>query len=86
MHKENKNAKHTTDNGNDFIADVSISFDMTKDQVDKLEEWKRGLPKKRFGAIDYGYTYCITPTGLGNTLIVKRADGFEINLTDYDMW
>jgi len=26
MHKENKKAKHTADNGNDFIADVSKSL------------------------------------------------------------
>ena len=27
MHKENPQAKHTADNGNDFIADVSNRFD-----------------------------------------------------------
>ena len=41
MNKENKNAKHTADNGNDFIADVSkrsfIGYS-TEDLIDCLPE------------------------------------------------
>lgn len=63
-----------------------ISFEITSEQFEKLRAWKNDLPKKKFGAIDFGYTYCFTPTGIGESLVVTRSDGYEINLTDYDMW
>lgn len=59
-------------------------FSLTNEQNETLKKWMKSLPEKQFGAIDFGYTYCFTPNSLGETIIVKRADGFEIDLTDYD--
>jgi len=41
MSKENKNAKHTGDNGNDFIADVSKS--LLIDVLIRYEQWEANL-------------------------------------------
>ena len=65
---------------------IVLSFDITSGQVEKLKKWKKDLPKKKFGTIDFGYTYCFTPNGIGESLIVKRSDEFEIDLTDYGTW
>ena len=68
--------------------DIGRFFYLTNEQNDKLKEWMKSLPKpdKPFGTIDFGYTYSFTPTGLGEIIKVKRGDGFEIDLTDYDNW
>lgn len=31
-------------------------------------------------------TYLITPTGVGNNITIKSADGEEIDITDYSSW
>ena len=49
------------------------------------ECWEDGYPYT--GAIGGQFTFMITQTSLGPTLIVKDAiTNEELNLTDYDMW
>lgn len=60
------------------------TFKLTKTENKKYLEWRSKLPPKYFGAIGGGYTFSFTPTSLGDIIKVKRADGFEIDLTDYD--
>ena len=38
------------------------------------------------GAIGGATTFCFTPTGLGDILVVKCTCGAEVNLTDFDSW
>lgn len=79
---------NNTRNQAQSATNVGRSFCLTNQQNDRLKEWIKSLPKpeKSFGAVDFGYTYSFTPTGFGETIKVKRTDGFEIDLTDYDCW
>ena len=51
MHKENPQAKHTAENGNDFIADVSGSAFWNDDKVIDFVNWYIELHK-----LDFRYT------------------------------
>lgn len=64
-----------------------MKFELTKEQEKKLDEWKNSLPEiLDFATIGGAYTYQFTPTGLGVGLTVKREDGHEIDLTEYEKW
>lgn len=60
------------------------SFHLTKEENEKYLNWKNTLPPKHFGAIGGGYSFIFTPTSMGDIIKVKRDDGYEIDLTDYD--
>jgi hypothetical protein len=62
-------------------------FDLDKEQLEKLAEWKGKHTKAFVGAIGGRYTYSFSPTSLG--VVVKVKDEItkeEIDLTDYLSW
>lgn len=63
---------------------IAYGFHLTKEQLQKCVKWKNSLPKKHFGAIQGEYSFVFTETTLGEIVKVKRVDGFEIDITDYD--
>lgn len=65
-----------------------MTFEITELEEKKIVEWKETLPEipaDVFGA-EYQYEYIFFPTGMGTTIKVRRVDGEELDLTDYDMW
>jgi hypothetical protein len=63
-----------------------MKFELDEEQVKKYQAWRKKLKKLPPATIGGGETFCFTPTGLGTAVTVKRVDGEEINLTDYDKW
>lgn len=65
-------------------------FVLSAEQHKKYDEWRKEKNKTKgevyVGAIGGAYTFCFTPTGLGDMVVVKCADGTELDLTDYDLW
>lgn len=56
---------------------------LAKPQTDEQKRYGPGY----VGAIGGRHTWCYTPTGLGEILVIKdNATGNEINLTDFDSW
>ena len=66
------------------------TFDLSVEQHKKYDEWRIEKNKTKgevyVGAIGGAYTFCFTPTGLGNMVEVKCADGTKLDLTDSDLW
>ncbi len=58
-------------------------FILSPAQVQKFSEWKKDkvLPSTTIGG---AYTICFTPTGLGDFVEIRCADGTSLNLTDYE--
>ena len=69
---------------------VVLTFEITEKQYKKYKRWRNAKKKKEgelyVGAIGGAYTFCFTPTGIGEIVTVKAADGEELDLTDYDTW
>lgn len=67
---------------------MTCRFELTEDQRRRYEEWKRELrarkPDPYLGMTGGAYTFMFTPTGTGVLVRVVRADGEEVDLTDYD--
>jgi hypothetical protein len=38
------------------------------------------------GAVGGAYTFCFTPTGIGEIIEVTASDGDKLDLTDFDTW
>jgi hypothetical protein len=55
-------------------------------ELEKLDEWLKTKDLNKYcGAIGGRFTYCITPTSLGNIYKVKdNLDKDEIDITEYD--
>ena len=65
-----------------------MEFELSPLEIEKLEAWKKTLselPVDVFGK-DFQFEYKFTPTGVGTIIKVRRFDGEEIDLTDYDSW
>jgi len=66
------------------------NFILSAAQYKKYDEWRKEKNKKDgevyVGAIGGAYTFCFTPTGLGDIVVVKCADGTELDLTEYEYW
>lgn len=62
------------------------TFTLSEEQEKKYKEWHNSLPKADYGTTGGGYTFCFTPTGLGDIVKVKRDDGHELDLTESDKW
>ena len=64
-----------------------MNFRLTKKQNKKLREWKEAI-KTIYG--EYGsYTYCFTPTGIGDVVTVKSSlvgENYFLDLTDVENW
>lgn len=65
-----------------------LQFELTKEQTEQFEKWKNeNEPDLYAGLIGGRYTYELTPTSVGDTLVVKdNLKNIEINLTDYENW
>jgi len=65
-----------------------ITFKLSKRDVEKINKWKESLSPIEIDVYgsDYQFEYIFYPTGLGITKKVRRVDGKELDLTDYDNW
>jgi hypothetical protein len=65
--------------------DNTIVFDLSPEQVEKYQEWKKAkkdsLPQTAIGG---AFTLCFTPTGIGVFCYATCIDGTKIDLTEYD--
>lgn len=61
-----------------------MKFELTKEQLEKLAEWKKTLKKRPKTAIGGAFTYKFTQTSIGLIAVVEYFDGSKIDLTDYD--
>jgi len=65
------------------------NFTLTDQQFEKYVKWRDELENrdpKYFGAAGGGYSFIFTPTGLGEIVTVKRDDGEELDLTEWEHW
>ena len=69
---------------------VKLTFEVTEKQYKKYQRWGNAKKKKEgelyVGAIGGAYSFCFTPTGVGEIVTVQAADGDELDLTDYNTW
>ena len=63
-----------------------VNFTLSANQHKKYDEWRKEKGEVYVGAIGGAYTFCFTPTGLGDMVVVKCADGTELDLTEYEYW
>jgi len=67
-----------------------VTFTLSIEQHKQYDEWRKEKNKKEgevyVGAIGGAYSFCFTPTGLGTMVVVKCADGTELDLTEYEYW
>ena len=70
----------------EVVVDIQLSNGLLFNTI----EWRKEKNKKEgevyVGAIGGAYSFCFTPTGLGNMVVVKCADGTELDLTEYEYW
>ena len=64
-----------------------IVFTLSEKEEKEYRKWS-DLKNKRYKKLDQkvSYTFCFTPTGIGNSIAVKCSDGTEKDITDYDSW
>jgi hypothetical protein len=66
---------------------IERTFRFTKAQMEKFDAWreskKDSLPPSTVGG---AYTFCFTPSSIGEAQFVKCVDGTELDLTDYENW
>ena len=61
-----------------------IFFKLTKDQLNKIQEWEKFLPQAEEGG---RFTYSFTPTSLGVILVVSDViTGKKLDVTEYEYW
>jgi hypothetical protein len=69
---------------------VVLTFEITEKQYKKYQRWRRDKTKKDgelyVGAVGGAYTFCFTPTGIGEIVEVTASDGDKLDLTDFDTW
>jgi hypothetical protein len=69
---------------------VELTFEITEKQYKKYQKWRKAKKKKDgelyVGAFGGAYSFCFTPTGVGEIVTVKASDGDELDLTDYKTW
>lgn len=61
-------------------------FTLSANQNKKYDVWRKEKGEVYVGAIGGAYSFCFTPTGLGYMVVVKCADGTELDLTEYEYW
>jgi len=62
-------------------------FDLSEEQEKKFDEWRKAKPEEVYvGAVGGAYEFCFTPTGIGIIVVVKCADGTELDLTEYEFF
>ena len=63
-----------------------VNFTLSANQHKKYNEWRKEKGEVYVGAIGGAYTFCFIPTALGDMVVVKCADGTELDLTEYEYW
>jgi hypothetical protein len=64
-----------------------MKFELTQDQIEIYNLWRKELPAADSGAIGGRTTFSFTPTGLGViTRIKDNITGKELDLTEYEEW
>jgi hypothetical protein len=61
-------------------------FELSEKDLSKIERWKKSLPPAVMVTNGGGYDYIFTPTGLGTLFIVKRYDGYELEVWGSEDW
>ena len=61
-------------------------FELDEEQTAKYEAWRKAKGEVYVGAIGGAYEFCFTPTGIGQIIVVKCADGTALDLSDMDSW
>jgi hypothetical protein len=65
-----------------------LKFELTEKEMKEFEKWKSQLPTMQadvFGD-DFVFEFIFYPTGLGAVKKVRRIDGHELELTDFEDW
>jgi len=64
-----------------------MRFELTEEQKKRVEEWfQEHKCDADPGSIGGKFSYIITPTGLGDCVMVKCLCGESIDLTNVDNW
>ena len=65
-----------------------MKFELTEQDIKRVEKWKETLPEipQDINGKDKVFEYVFYPTGQGTIKLVRRVDGAEIDLTNYDKW
>ena len=64
-----------------------MKFELSSEELKKIDDWVKKLPKSEVGAIGGRLEYSFTPTSLG--VVVKVKDCItktELDLTEYESW
>lgn len=64
-----------------------MKFELTENELKKIENFIKKGKNECAGAIGGRYTYSFTPTTLGTIVIITdNLQKRELNVTDYDCW
>ncbi len=63
-----------------------IKFELSEDNLEKFEVWRRSKIKLPPSTNGGAYEFCFTPTSVGMVVVIKCIDGTELDLTDYSLW
>ena len=66
-----------------------MKFKLDKNQVKKYEAWRKKIEKKNpqyYGCNGGGYSFIFIPTSIGDIVKVRRDEGEELDLTDFENW
>lgn len=67
---------------------IVINFQLSIEDIEKVDIWKKSLKplEEDINDLKFQFEYIFYPTGLGVIKKVRRVDGKEIDLTDYNLW
>jgi len=65
-----------------------MTFELDENELEQFEKWKKQLPPFEADVLgeEYCFEYVFYPTGLGTVKKVRRVDGAELDMTNYDEW
>jgi cytidyltransferase-like protein len=64
--------------------DWNRRFHLSQKQIDKYIAWHDSLPEKYYGATSTGITFEFPECSIGTIVKVSRADGHNLDLTDWE--
>ncbi len=60
-----------------------MNFELSTEQLTKYNEWREEKKKTlKSTAIGGAFTFCFTPTGIGEIVEVQCIDGAKLDLTE----